>query len=298
MGLLPDLDELVALRGGAHGLDMHLRHPAAAQLQGGHRSAHRGRGLEFDEVRAYAQGDDARTIDWRVTARRGRPHTKLFREERERVVWLLADLHPGLYFGSRQQLKSALLLRAAAWLAWVTISAGDRLGAVLTRGKALPQLLPPRSRDIGALSVLQALVQGQPQAPGAPAAGGLGVALSTLRPLLRSGSTVFVLSDFSDLDAATETALVTVALRAECRLLWLSDVLERDGLPDGAFRVGLPGQTWAVDGAASRAAWAATWAQRERRLADLSRSHRVPVLRVDTSGDLAQTLPRFISESR
>ena len=298
MGLLPDLDELVALRGGAHGLDMHLRHPAVAQLQGGHRSAHRGRGLEFDEVRAYAQGDDARTIDWRVTARRGRPHTKLFREERERVVWLLADLHPGLYFGSRQQLKSALLLRAAAWLAWVTISAGDRLGAVLTRGKALPQLLPPRSRDIGALSVLQALVQGQPQAPGAPVAGGLGVALSTLRPLLRSGSTVFVLSDFSDLDAATETALVTIALRAECRLLWLSDVLERDGLPDGAFRVGLPGQTWALDGGASRTAWTATWAQRERRIADVSRSHRLSVLQLDTGGDLAQTLPRFISESR
>ena len=162
----------------------------------------------------------------------------------------------------------------------------------------MPQLLPPRSRDIGALSVLQALVQAQPQAPGAPAAGGLGVALSTLRPLLRSGSTVFVLSDFSDLDAATETALVTVALRAECRLLWLTDALEHDGLPNGTFRAGLPGQTWAIDGAACRSGWAATWAQRERRLADLDRSHRVPVLRLDTGGDLSQALPRFISESR
>lgn len=298
MGLLPDLDELVALRGAAHGLEMHLRHPAAAQLQGGHRSAHRGRGLEFDEVRAYAQGDDARTIDWRVTARRGRPHTKLFREERERVVWLLADLHPGLYFGSRQQLKSALLLRAAAWLAWVTISAGDRLGALLTQGTALPQLVPPRSRDIGALATLQALVQSQPQAPGEPEGQGLAVALSTLRPLLRAGSTVFVLSDFSALDAATETALVTIGLRAECRLLWLTDPLERDGLPNGAYRVGLPGQRWSIDGAASRAAWRAAWAQREQRLAELSRSHRLPLLRLDTDGDLAQTLPRFISESR
>lgn len=298
MGLLPDLDELVALRGATHGLEMHLRHPAAAQLQGGHRSVHRGRGLEFDEVRAYAQGDDARSIDWRVTARRGRPHTKLFREERERVVWLLADLHPGLYFGSRQQLKSALLLRAAAWLAWVAISAGDRLGAVLTQGKALPQLLPPRGRDIGALAALQALVQGQPQAPGEPAGQGLDVALSTLRPLLRSGSTVFVLSDFSAFDAATETALVTIGLCAECRLLWLTDPLERDGLPNGAYRVGLPGRCWSIDGAASRAAWRAAWAQREQRLAELSRSHRLPLLRLDTDGDLAQTLPRFISESR
>lgn len=298
MGLLPDLDELVALRGAAHGLEMQLRHPAAAQLQGGHRSAHRGRGLEFDEVRAYAQGDDARTIDWRVTARRGRPHTKLFREERERVVWLIADLHPGLYFGSRQQLKSALLLRAAAWLAWITVSAGDRLGVILTQGSSLPQMLPPRPRDIGALAALQALVQSQPQAPGEPAGHGLEVALSTLRPLLRSGSTVFVLSDFSGLDPASETALITVGLRAECRLLWLTDPLERDGLPNGSFRVGLPGQRWSIDGAASRSAWVAAWTRREQRLAELSRSHRLPLLRLDTGGDLAQTLPRFLGESR
>ena len=101
--MLPGLAELVALRGAAHGLSLHAHRPALAQLQGGHRSAQRGRGLEFEEVRPYAPGDDARTIDWRVTARRGRPHTKLFREERERPVWLVADLHPGLFFGSRRQ---------------------------------------------------------------------------------------------------------------------------------------------------------------------------------------------------
>jgi hypothetical protein len=109
---------------------------------------------------------------------------------------------------------------------------------------------------------------------------------------------VFVLSDFSTLDATTETALLTIGLRAECRLLWLTDPLERDGLPDGAFRVGVPGQSWSIDGTASRSAWVAAWTQREQRLADLSRTHRLPLLRLDTGGDLAQTLPRFISESR
>src|SRR5512143_2345965 len=112
--ILPDLAELVALRGPAHGLSLRAHRPALARLLGAHRSAQRGRGLEFEEVRPYAPGDDVRNIDWRVTARRGLPHTKLFREERERPVWLLADLHAGLYFGSRRQLKSSLLLRAAA----------------------------------------------------------------------------------------------------------------------------------------------------------------------------------------
>jgi uncharacterized protein (DUF58 family) len=298
MGLLPDLDELVALRGAVHGLELARNQPAAAQLQGGHHSTQRGRGLEFDEVRLYAAGDDTRSIDWRVTARRGRPHTKLFREERERLLWLLVDLHPGLYFGSRRQLKSALLLRAAAWLAWVAVDAGDRLGGLITRGSSAPEMLPPRARDIGALTLLQAMVQGQPRAPARPVAGGLGAALTTLRPLLRPGSSVVVLSDFSDLDAAAETALVTVALRAECRLVWVSDVLEREGLPAGAYRAGLPGRLWSLDGRRSRDAWAATWAQREQRVDELSRSRRLPLLRIDTGDDLSQRMPGFIRESR
>jgi uncharacterized protein (DUF58 family) len=298
MGLLPDLDELVVLRGAARDLDMRIRQPAASQLQGAHRSAHRGRGLEFDEVRVYAAGDDARTIDWRVTARRGRPHTKLFREERERQVWLLADLHPGLYFGSRRQLKSALLLRAAAWFTWVAVDSGDRLGAVITRAAASPEVLPPRSRDLGALALLQALVQNQPRAPGLSAPGRLGKALTTLRSLLRPGSAVVVLSDFSDLDDAAETALVALSMRADCRLVWLTDPLERDGLPSGSYRVGLPGRLWSLDGAGSHDAWSATWTQREQRVGHISRSRRLPLLQLDTGDDLAQQMPAFISESR
>jgi hypothetical protein len=125
--LVPDLAELSSLRGAVRGLSLRAHRPAMAQLQGGHRSAQRGRGLEFEEVRLYAPGDDTRNIDWRVTARRGRTHTKLFREERERPVWLVADLHAGLYFGSRRQFKSALLLRTAAILAWVAANGGDRV---------------------------------------------------------------------------------------------------------------------------------------------------------------------------
>lgn len=297
MALLPDLSELIALRGAARGAELAARQSAqaSAPLQGGHRSAHRGRGLEFEEVRPYTAGDDARTIDWRVTARRGKPHTKLFREERERPVWLLADLHAGLYFGSRRQLKSALLLRAAAWLAWVAVSAGERLGAVVGTGNATPLIVSPRARDVGALAVLQALVQGQPRAPGAPSPGGLCAALAALHRLLRPGSTVVVLSDFSDLDAAAEAQMAVLAMRADCRLLWLTDALERDGLPAGAFRIGLPGRLWSVDGTDSRRAWSATWAQREQRVGHLGHRLRLPLRRLDTADELAQRLPRFLS---
>ena len=129
--IAPNLEELLALRGAAQGLRLPSRRPARASHAGAHQSAQRGRGLEFQEVRPYVSGDDPRTIDWRVTARRGRPHTKLFREERERPVWLLADLGAAMFFGTRRQLKSSVVVRAAALVAWSAVLAGDRVGALI-----------------------------------------------------------------------------------------------------------------------------------------------------------------------
>ncbi len=299
--MLPALAELVALRGAAHGLGLHAHRPALAQLQGGHRSAQRGRGLEFEEVRLYAPGDDARTIDWRVTARRGRPHTKLFREERERPVWLVADLHPGLFFGSRRQLKSALLLRAAALLGWVAALGGDRVGAVITESGAAPRIFAPRAREAGVLPVLEALVECQPRSPGSATATGLPLALTTLRPLLQPGSLVLLLSDFAGLDADPETlrqALAGVAARNDCRLLWITDPLERNGLPDGVHRVGLPGRLWWMDGGASRRAWQAAWQRREQGLTELAMHLNRPLVRLDTADAFPETLVTLLKEPR
>jgi len=296
--ILPDLPELVALRGAAHGLSLHAHRPPLAQLQGGHRSGQRGRGLEFEEVRLYAAGDDARAIDWRVTARRGRPHTKLFREERERPVWLLADLHSGLFFGSRRQLKSALLLRAAALLGWAAALGGDRVGAVIADGSQPPRIFAPRAREAGVLPVLESLVECQPRRPGSAATTGLPTALAALRPLLQAGGLVLVLSDFAGLDAQAEDALAAVAAHNDCRLLWLTDPLERDGLPPGAHRVGLPGRLWWMDGGASRRAWQAAWQQREQALATLALRLNRPLVRLDTADAFPETLVALLKEPR
>lgn len=294
---LPDLAELIAARATAHGLTLHARRPAVAALQGGHRSAQRGRGLEFEEVRLYVAGDDARAIDWRVTARRGRPHTKLFREERERAVWLVADLHPGLFFGSKLQYKSALLVRAAAILGWAAALGGDRLGAVVGSA-AQPLLLPPRARQAGVLPVLQALAQAQPQAPGVPSDDGLARTLLSLRPLLQPGSLVLVLSDFHSLDARAEALLAAVALHNDVRLLAVSDPLERAGLPDGAYRVGLPGRSWWLDGKRSRTPWQAAWQDRAARVTALARRLALPLTQLDTAQPIADVLPALLKEPR
>ena len=293
--ILPDLAELVALRGAARGLSLHAHRPALARLQGGHRSAQRGRGLEFEEVRPYAPGDDARRIDWRVTARRGKPHTKLFREERERPVWLLLDLQPGLFFGSRRQLKSALLLRAAALLGWVAVNGGDRLGAVLASG-GTPHIFPPRGREAGVLPLLQTLVEAQPQKPAAPDAGCLITALTALRPLVQPGSLILMLSDFSGLDATGEALIGALAMHSDCRLLWLTDPLECSGLPAGRHRVGLPGRLLWLDGGRSRKAWQASWEGRQQRLQALTQRLSLPLCRLSTAEAVADSLPLLLRE--
>ena len=279
--ILPDLSELLAMRGEARGIVLRPKGPARAHYLGAHRTVQRGRGLEFEEVRPYVAGDDARSIDWRVSARRGRLHTKLFREERERPVWLVVDLQPGMFFASRAQLKSALAVRAAALLAWNAALAGDRVGAVIVNGSKTV-CLPPRAREAGVLPILEALLALQPRGPADPRPEALAGALRTLLPMAHPGCLVLAFSDFADATASSETAWAGLAAHAECRLYWVMDALERSGLPEGRFRAGLPGRLFALDGAQTRARWLAAWAEREARLRNLTQRLRLSVQELDT----------------
>jgi uncharacterized protein (DUF58 family) len=289
--IVPELAELIALRGSAQGLALAPQRRARQLIAGAYASAHRGRGLEFQEVRQYVAGDDPRTIDWRVTARRGRPHTKLFREERERPVWLLVDLDASLFFGSRRQLKSVAIVRAAALLAWVAALAGDRVGAVIA-GAGGPRVLPPRSRDAGVLPVLAALHELQPRAPGGAGTRALADALDALAPLVRSGTIVLALSDFAGAGATTEEAWSALSGRAECRLFWVVDPLEEHALPNGLFRAGVPGRVRLLEGARVRSHWHESWHLRSERVRMLAEFLAAPLTRIDTSQAVEETLGR------
>jgi len=95
---------------------------------GFHMSSSKGKGMEFSEVRPYLPGDDVRHIDWRITAKTGKPHTKLFREERDRCEYILLDLSPAMYFASRGQLKARAATLIAASAAWTAFAAKDKVG--------------------------------------------------------------------------------------------------------------------------------------------------------------------------
>jgi uncharacterized protein (DUF58 family) len=285
------------LRGGARSLSLHAHGSARALLLGAHRSSHRGRGLEFEEVRPYVPGDDLRSVDWRVTARRGRMHTKLFREERERPVWLLVDLNDAMFFGTRVQLKSMLAVRAAALLAWVTVLGGDRVGAVVANSTST-RVLPARSREAGVLPILNALIDLQPRAPGPPAPDTLRNAERALAPLVHPGSLVLAIGDFASLDSIDRERWSDLSAHSECRWLWITDPLEQQGLPNGRFRVGNLRASLMLDGAGVRAQWLRAWQARESRITACVQDLRIALMRLDTRKNLTESLAALMRSSK
>lgn len=184
----------------------------------------RGRGMEYAESRVYTRGDDARHIDWRLTARTGQTHTKLFQAERERLTLIVADTAPALYFGTRVRFKSVQAARAGAVAAWAAVRDGDRIAAL--RGSVREAPVVPASGSRGALRVLDAMVRWYARLPEDDA--GLAVALDHADRLLRPGSRLVVLADPMSVIALPSLRWTTLVQHREVVVLLLSDPLERE----------------------------------------------------------------------
>ena len=181
-GIVPSLRELIALRALVQG--RRGARQGRHGVQGHALSNQRGRGMEYAESREYAVGDDARHIDWRLTARSGKAHTKLFQAERERLTLIVADTAPALYFGTRTRFKSVQAARAGAVAAWLAARDGDRIAAL--RGAHREPPVAAASGPRGALRLLDALARWYARRPEDDA--GLQVALDHARRLLRPGA--------------------------------------------------------------------------------------------------------------
>ena len=178
--------------------------------------------MEYAESREYVAGDDVRHIDWRLTARSGRTHTKLFQAERERLTLVVADTSPALYFGTRVRFKSVQAARAAAVAVWAAVRDGDRVA--ILRGSRQDAPVPPASGARGALRVLDALVRWYSAPPRDDA--GLPAALDSAARLLRPGSRLIVLADARSIAAIPESRWPALAAHHEVVVLLLTDALE------------------------------------------------------------------------
>lgn len=270
----PTLDDLIRLNQPAKSVEL-ARSTARALQSGQYFSAFKGRGMEFDESRPYAHGDDIRSLDWRVTARTGKVHTKLFREERERPVFLSVDLRAPMFFATRGMFKSVLATRLAALIAWSACHHGDRIGGQIFSESGSTEFKPLEGHS-AVLRILKGLAeQAQAPKPQSHQHHALDQALNELNRHIKPGSLAFIISDFRDLGAAGASNLGRLARQSTVVLIMISDPIERD-LPQGLHRYGAPGEDRMILGdEKSRRLHLEKFEARENEIRKLARGHRM-----------------------
>lgn len=225
------------------------RNPGAlSPWSGPHTSAARGHGLEFADLRPYQAGDDIRHMDWRATARTGKPTTKVFLEDRQRALHLVVDRRPGMWFGTRGNLKAAVAARIAALHAFAALQAGDTVAATISAGAE--HHFPPTRRLHGVLALLRGVCA--PAAlPGAVPATGRS-AQQLLRHLTRAvgpRATIVIVSDFCWFDATLVGPLAQLARQHDIVALRVVDPAEQVLTDVGLIRLVSPltGATTVID---------------------------------------------------
>ncbi len=194
-------------------------------IGGAYHSMFKGRGIEFDEVREYTPEDDARDIDWNVTARMGSPYIKKFVEERELTVMLLVDVSASGAFGSGDKSKRQTAIEIASLLAFSAIRNNDRVG-LLMFSDATELYLPPRSGRSHVLRLIRELVAFNPSRTGTD----INSALRESMQLLNKRSVVFLISDLID-NQDIEKSLKIMNRRHDLIAVRILDCLETQWNP-------------------------------------------------------------------
>jgi uncharacterized protein (DUF58 family) len=222
------LEQLIQLRIAAKNIRGFAQNSARSSLGGGHRSTFRGRGMDFDEVRIYQPGDDIRSIDWRVTARSAKTHTKIFREEKERPVLLAVDQGNSMFFGSKITYKSVMATELAALLAWSTLQHQDRIGGIVFNRQQHAEVKPKRSKQalLGLLKIMADFNNRLFENYTSPEEFSLHQLLEKLRHMARPGNTIYLISDFYGYDQEAERLLYLIRRHTGIYALIVADSME------------------------------------------------------------------------
>tara|TARA_R110000868_G_scaffold10639_4_gene51648 strand:- start:49877 stop:50806 length:930 start_codon:yes stop_codon:yes gene_type:complete len=229
-GTVVTLDELIALRLQAQQIHLATCHRVTTTLMSDRQSTLSGRGMEFADFRVYQAGDDVKHMDWRVTARTGVPHIRVYQEERERPVYIVLDQSATMQFGTRVAFKSVIAARTAALLAWAAVNNHDRVGGFIA-GHDEPFEIKAKSGKTSALQFCKQIIDAQSQ----PLAHNLTDTLSRLRRVTKPGSLVFVLSDFTHFDEEAQRHLSRVAKHNDVIAGFIVDPLEMQAPKSGIY---------------------------------------------------------------
>jgi uncharacterized protein (DUF58 family) len=262
-------------------------------LSGEYQSVFRGRGMEFSEVRQYADGDDIRTIDWNVTARMGEPYVKKHEEERELTVMLVVDASASGDFGSHARFKNEISVELCALLAFSAIKNNDRVGLLMFTSE-VEKYIPPKKGKNHVLRVIRELLYFKPTKKGT----NIGEAMRFLNQVQTRKAVVFLVSDF--FGTGYEAPLRVAARRHDVIALRLSD--PREGVLPNVGLIELEdqesGQTLLVDSGdkSFREAFAREASAREASLKTLFHATGIDQIVVSTDKDYVEPLVRFFKK--
>jgi len=288
--LYPNFDELVALKDRKLHLTLASDRSVKSTVSGDHHSPFRGQGLEFDAVREYVPGDDIRNIDWRVTARKGSAHMKIFKEERERNVIICVDMNDTMRFGTRNTFKSVQAARVASLLGWRGLTNRDRVGACLFGDvpNGVQFFAPKRTRKS-----LWAMLKLLTEPPTGHHLISLEETLQHVNKAAQTGSLIYIVSDFMDITDNLDWLLIR--LNKRCDVVFVA-------INDPADQLICPVDTVAFQGSDSekvyvnteslvgRKAYAAQWEENRKKLHEITTRAKVSMIELTTETDVYRDL--------
>ncbi|MCQ8878620.1 DUF58 domain-containing protein [Pseudoalteromonas shioyasakiensis] len=227
-----EFKQLKGLQSRARKLSFLPKQHSNSVLAGRHSSRIRGRGLSFEELRDYRVGDDIRSIDWRVTARTGKPHVRIYAEEKDRSALIIVDQRINMFFGSKLNMKSVTAAEAAAICAYRILEQGDRVGGVVFNDSTINSFKPskkPQSLEqfIHTLSQFNLALNCELAAPAMQ----LNQPLQAATRLISHDQMIIIISDFDQVDEATEQYLSQMAAHNDVILCLVTDSINQD-LPE------------------------------------------------------------------
>lgn len=247
-GIDVSINELIQYQTKTSLINLAARKDLHGKMSGNYLARSKGRGMEFDEVRHYQTGDDIRAIDWRVTARTGITHTKVFREEVERPVFIATDLSDNMLFGSQLLFKSVQASHLAALVAWHAKERGDRIGGIVFNQFKHTEL-KPRSRQQGVLHYLYSLsnihqntsealfnTHSENEINEHSAQKSFDENCGRIRQLSKPGSLVYLITDGNHLSQESLRHLTNISRHCELVVCLISDPLEVE-LPESDKKI-------------------------------------------------------------
>lgn len=290
--LYPDFNELISYKNRKLDKLNLSRRMVSSTTSGNTHSPFRGQGLDFDSVREYVPGDDIRNIDWRVTARTGSPHLKLFKEEKERHTILCVDMNASMRFGTRNTFKSVQAARCASLLGWRALGHHDRISGCFFGDVpgGIQYVATKRTRQ-----ALCMMLKAFTVPPSEKHKTSLESAVQHISKVAHTGSLVYIISDFLDADfeKLSTSSLSNLSKRCDVVFISINDPADQTLVPAGV--IAFCGQNTDkifvnTDSIKGRESYAAEWNANRSSLNEITKRFKIPLINLTTESDVQRDL--------